>query len=382
MRHKQVASGGEGSIYESRPGQFRAQITIDGQRRSFSGSSRTKVRNSLRLALREGVSPRATQTVGAFLTDEWLPATATKVRPSTLQFYEYAVRCHLAPSALGRSRLDRVKPQDVDDFCSVKLDSHLSAQSVAHYRSILRNALNRAMRLGKISSNPVTLSEPVRVRRVEVVPFTVTEAQAILAAAKGERLEALFVVSLSLGLRQGELLGLRWQDVDLDAGTLQIRHGLRRQKRPGRTSTLTLIEPKSERSRRTLRLPAPVVDALRSHRERQASQDRPLAGGRWQGGEHVFASTLGGPLSASNFTRNDWRRVLDRAGVARSKFHKTRHSAASFMLAQGVPMRVVMEILGHSQIALTANLYGHIEASMTQAAADKVANLLWPEAAA
>lgn len=379
MRHKQVRSGGEGSIYEARPDQFRAQITIDGQRRSFSGSSRTKVRNSLNLALRQGVSARTTQTVGAFLTDEWLPSTATKVRPSTLQYYEYAVRVHLAPSPLGRSRLDRLTPQDVDDFCTVKLDSNLSAQTVSHLRTILRTALNQAVRRGKISSNPVTLSEPVRVRKVEVVPFTVTEAQAILEAAKGERLEALFVVSLSLGLRQGELLGLRWQDVDLDAGTLQIRHGLRRQKRPGRTSTLTLIEPKSERSRRTLRLPAPVIDALRTNKERQESQDRPLAGGRWQGGEHVFASTLGGPLSASNFTRSDWRRVLDRAGVPRSKFHKTRHSAASFMLAQGVPMRVVMEILGHSQIALTANLYGHIEAAQTQAAADKVATLLWPD---
>ncbi|MDP9472177.1 MAG: site-specific integrase [Chloroflexota bacterium] len=179
------------------------------------------------------------------------------------------------------------------------------------------------------------------------------QARAFLAAVRGDRLEALFTVALALGLRQGEALAMRWDDVDLDAGTIRIRHTV--QKINGQWH---FTEPKTARSRRSISMPAASIAALRAHQLRQPDE-RLAAGSRWQEWGLVFPSSVGTPLDGSNVTH--WlQKILARAGLPRQRFHDLHHCCASLLLAQHVPMRVVMEIPGHSQIALTMDTYSHV----------------------
>ena len=199
--------------------------------------------------------------------------------------------------------------------------------------------------------------------------LTPEQARAFLEAASGDRLEALYTVALAVGLRQGEALGLRWDDVDLEAGTLTVRHALQRV--GGR---LRLVEPKTRLSLRNIALPPMVVAALRAHRSRQL-QERLWAGSRWQEHDYVFASTIGTPLDGTNVTHR-LQAILLTAGLPRQRFHDLRHACASLLLALGVHPRVVMETLGHSQISLTMNTYGHVLPSLQRDAADRMDRLL------
>src|SRR5262249_19237434 len=160
-----------------------------------------------------------------------------------------------------------------------------------------------------------------------------------------DRLGPLYRVAILTGLRQGELLGLHWQDVDLTGATLTVRHALQRI-----DGVPALVEPKTKRSRRTIALPAGAIAALTEQRRRQA-EDRLAAGGRWDDWGLVFASTVGTPLDAPNVTHR-LQRILADAGLPRQRFHDLRHLCATLLLSQGVSPRVVMEQLGHSQIGL------------------------------
>ncbi|HVF20362.1 MAG TPA: site-specific integrase [Mycobacteriales bacterium] len=220
--------------------------------------------------------------------------------------------------------------------------------------AILRVALEDALRDGLIQRNVAKLVSPPRVRRSEVMPLTPVQARHLLDVARTDRLYALYVVALGLGLRRGEVLGLAWCDVDLDEKTLRVRQALQRT-----GGSLQLVEPKSERSRRTLPMPSIVVEALRAHRVQQA-QDRLAAGSMWHDSGLVFTSVIGTALEPRNVTRR-FKDLAETAGLPSSvRLHDLRHTAASFLLAQGVQPRVVMETLGHSGISLTMNTYAHV----------------------
>lgn len=234
---------------------------------------------------------------------------------------------------------------------------------------MLRDALNCALRWGFIQRNAATLVDPPRISRTEVRPLTREQTRQFLDAVAGDRFESLYLVAIATGLRQGELLGLQWNDVDLNGGTVRVRHSLQRV-----TGTLTLVEPKTERSRRTVKLPAIALSALHAQRRRQA-EARLLAGSRWRDSGFVFATTIGTPLDATNVT-HAFRRALLKAGLPRQRFHDLRHTAASLLLLQGVHPRVVMDVLGHSQISLTMNTYAHVMPALQHEAADRMDSVL------
>ena len=235
------------------------------------------------------------------------------------------------------------------------------------------------------------LVEPPKATRPEVEPLTAEEAQRIITAAQIGRNAARWSVALALGLRQGEALGLTWADVDLAAATLTVRRALeRRTYRHGCGGTcggraaacprrsvggLMLGEPKSRAGRRTLAIPAPLLSALQSHRASQA-RERLAAGQMWQDTGHVFATEAGGPIDPRADHRA-WKALLRSAGVRDARLHDARHTAATLMLSQGVPARVAMEILGHSQIALTLDTYSHVMPAVARDATERVASALW-----
>jgi integrase len=191
------------------------------------------------------------------------------------------------------------------------------------------------------------------VQRHEIGPLTPEQAQLLIKNAAEDRLRALWITALGTGMRQGELLGLRWEDVDLAAGRLRVRHTL------GRVDgKLTLLEPKTERSRRTVMLPSVVVLAHRGHRTRQKNE-RLVAGSHWVDSGHVFTTTIGTPIEAGAVW-HAFHAALDRAELPSSRFHDLRHAAATFALSQGFTLEDVKQLLGHSSIVLTSNTYGHV----------------------
>jgi integrase len=218
---------------------------------------------------------------------------------------------------------------------------------------VLRRALVTAERWGLVTRNVAKLVDPPRVPKHEIRPLTPAQAKRLIDKAEDDRLKAHYVTALGTGLRQGELLGLRWEDVDLRLHRLRVRHTL-----ANVGGTLTLLEPKTDRSRRSVMLPDAVVTELRAHRTRQ-KEERLLAGSRWVDSGHVFTTTIGTPLHAATVTRA-FQAALTRADLPDSRFHDLRHAAATFLLAQGMTLEDVKQLLGHSSITLTSNTYGHV----------------------
>lgn len=231
--------------------------------------------------------------------------------------------------------------------------------------AILRAALQQAVREEVLPRNVARLVVVPTGPRHEVHPLTVAEARTLLSNAAGDRLYPLWAVALAIGLRRGEALGLRWCDIDLDAGTLQVRQTLQRV-----SGGLVFLPPKTERSRRSVPLPAVAVTALREHRRAMAAEA--LRGGRMLSGEGlVFTTAIGTPLEPRNVTRA-FTSLLTRAGLRHVRLHDLRHTCATLLLAQGVPARVVMDTLGHSAIAVTMNTYSHVLPSLQREAAERM----------
>jgi len=216
------------------------------------------------------------------------------------------------------------------------------------------------------------LVEPPTVKRPETqLPFTSDEAKAVLAAAKDLRNGARWTVALAVGLRQSEALGLQWRDLDLTAGTLRVQRGLHRVKGGG----LVYEEPKADRSRRTVVLPQPLVSALMAHKASQ-QKERLAAGAIWEDHDLVFAQLNGRPID-KKADWMAWRGLLALAEVRIIRLHDARHTAATLLLSGGIHPRVVMELLGHSQMRTTTDVYSHVMPALAREAADKLSTTLW-----
>lgn len=351
----------EGTIYRRQDGRWTAGVSVGyggGRRiRKFvTGPSRREVAEKLEALLkarRENLPiPDQRQKLGPFLR-HWLDDVARPtLRASTYDSYNDILRLHLIPG-LGRFAIAKLTPAEVQAFLNRKLASGLSPRRVQYIHAVLRRALRTAERWEMVTRNVAKLVDSPRVPRHEISPLTPEQAKRLTEAAEDDRHRALYVTALGTGLRQGELLGLRWDDVDLDAGRLRVRHTL-----ACVAGKLTLLEPKTERSRRNVMLPDAVTAALRAHRTRQ-KMERLVAGSRWVASDHVFTTTIGTPLHAATVTRA-FHVALDRAGLPRSRFHDLRHAVATFLLAQGMTLEDVKQLLGHSSITLTSNTYGHV----------------------
>ena len=362
---------GEGGIRQRPDGTWEARIS-DGMkpnkqgklvraRRSVYGKTRAEVAARLKVALREQQQGLPTTnertTVGEFLAS-YLATIAPVVRPSTYRSYEQNIRLYLIP-ALGRRSLAKLTPREVQAFLDGKAKEKtrtgepFSAASLQRMRAVLRQALGQAEAWDQLPRNVAKLARPPKGARRRARILTAAQAEALLAAVRGDRLETLYRVALTLGLRQGEVLGLRWESVDLATGTLAVREAMQRVKGAG----LVAVEPKSEAGTREIKLPRFLVTLLHEHRRRQDAQRREAT--RWADRDLVFCTRYGTPLDGPNVTKY-FQRHLDRVGLPHLRFHDLRHSAISFLAAAGVPIEVAQRIAGHSDARLTANVYRHI----------------------
>jgi integrase len=388
----------EGSIYQMQDGRWRAAICTGYRngnltRKVYTAATRGAVKEKLTKALRDQqmglpiVGER--ETVGNFLKN-WLEHVASnRVRASTLESYRWITDRHLIPG-LGRYRLARLSPQDIQAFLNERLKSGrqphtkrtkesqeppanpaLSARTVQHIHATLRAALDQARRWNLVAQNAAMLVDAPLVRREEIQPYSPEEARKLLIAVADDRLEALYSAAIAVGLRQGEALGLKWNDIDFATGTLAVRNSLQRVK-----GKLQLVEVKTQKSRRMIVLPEIAIAALRRHQARQR-EERAFAGERWQDSGFVFTTTIGTPLDGTTVTHR-FQAILKDAGLRRIRFHDLRHTCATLLLAQGVHPRLIMEILGHSQIAITMNLYAHVSAPMQREVATRMDTVLAP----
>ena len=368
---------GEGSIYRRSDGRWVGVVDLgwlDGKRnrRSMYAKTRKEVQEKLNIALtahRKGLSFQSDRlTVREFLSDWLSESVKPAVRPRTYQSYAELVRLHLEPS-LGRIRLSKLTPRDVQKLINSKLNKGLSSRRVQYIHAVLRKALGQAEKWGFVARNVAKLADLPKVEQPEISPFDPDEARLFVKAIEGERLEALYLLAIATGLRQAEILGLSWKDVDFKQSQCSVRKTLQRI-----DGEFRFVEPKTARSRRILALPEIVITSLRTHKGRQVGEML-AAGDKWESSDLVFTDAYGGPLS-DRVVRGRFYRILESVGLRRQRFHDLRHACASLMISQGVPSREVMETLGHSTIAMTLNRYAHIFQEAQRETADKMDKVL------
>ena len=269
---------------------------------------------------------------------------------------------HLIP-AIGRIKLKTLTPAHVRGLYRAKLDAWLAPRSVLHIHRTLSKALKQATDDGLIPRNVAGLVKPPRPRREEIRPLDGEQVRTLFeaASASGDRLEVLYIVAVTTGMRRGELQGLKWEDLDLEAGTLQVRRSLSEPK-----GGWIFEAPKSGRGR-SIRLTRKAISALRQLRKRQL-EERMQKAGLWSDYGLVFPSAIGTPISGGNLNRS-FKAILERANLPTVRFHDLRHTCATLLLRQGVNPKYVEELLGHADISLTLNVYSHILPDMGDAAA-------------
>lgn len=346
------APRGRGSVFEDKArGRWVAQLDHEGERyRRIRATHQGALDalDDLRARVRKGLDPGQQPTVEAFL-QEWL--ASRRVRPTTLRGYRSKLEQHVIP-AIGSIRLDKLRPSTLERlFLNLERKSGLSPRSASHVRAVLRNALGRAERYGLVERNAAALTEAVQVPNRERQVLTMAEARALAAALRGHRLEAAFALAMTLGLRQSEMLGLRWQDVQ--GPSLRVEQTLHRAE-----GAYVLAPPKTPRSRRAVPLPDGIVALLEARRAAQRREY--LASGARPTHDLVFASRDGGYQLGTNVTR-ELQRVLATAGLPRVTFHDLRHVAASNLAARGFTLSEVQSILGHASVRTTADLYTHTD---------------------
>jgi len=389
------------SIYQDGRGKWHGRVTMgvrdDGRydRRHVRGATRPEVARKVRNLERErdtGTARAAGQrwTVAGWL-EYWLSniVVPPHVGENTHAGYRVDVSKHLIPG-IGAHRLEKLTPEHVERLYAKLGLGGLAPGGVHHVHRTLRAALNEAVRRSHLTRNPALLAKAPKLTEKEVEPYGIEEVQRLLAVATERRNSARWAIALALGLRQGEALGLRWEDVDLENGVLRIRRSRLRPKYthgcggscgelPGNCPQRVNTRPaagdvKSQAGRRTIGLPPQLVAFLRAH---QAEQERERATARelWHGEGWVFASPVGDPVKPHTDYR-EWKRLLKDAGLREARLHDARHTAATVLLILGVPARTVMSLMGWSSSEMAAR-YQHVTDTIRQGVARQVDALIW-----
>ncbi|MFK0258983.1 tyrosine-type recombinase/integrase [Streptomyces sp. NPDC090445] len=399
---RRTRANGDGTVYQRKDGRWEAAGYVlapsnTRKRVRVYGTTRkdamTKLTEKIAASNRGLPIAAADSTVGDYLT-YWLNNVAVhQLRENTHTRYAACIRLHLIPG-LGKNKLARLTARDVRAFldglrttcqcCAQERDAArrsccaigqccgktLSPLTVTYVHSVLKSALEHAVREDELPRNVARNVKTAAPRPRRFQPLTAAEARRFLQAASGDRLHALYELALRTGLRKGELLGLRWEDLDLDGGTASIHRSLQRT----RTGGLTTLHTKTRASERRIALPTECIHSLKTHREHQQAE-RQAAGTGWTDSGLVFTTPTGRPLDPANLTRR-FRSFLGRAGLRRIRFHDLRHSTATLLLEQGVDLVVIKELLGHAHIGVTAGVYAHVRLRLQRDAIDALGHAL------
>lgn len=373
----------EGSIYKRKDGRYEYSLMINGKR--YRGYARTRQQAAKKLAdllaaYGRNLLPDPDRiTVGEFV-ERWLAAIEHRVKPTTYSQYAVSLRRHVVP-VLGELAVQRLQPLHLTHLYADLLkkpinDSKtLSPTTVRLVHRSLHAALNDAVQWGLLPWNPADRVKPPRAQRYVGEVWTPQEAQAFLQEAQHSRWYALFFLALMTGMRRGELLGLKWSDVDWSAGCIWVR----------RNYTVVggkkvIHTPKTHRSSRPIDVGPDVLEVLRQHRQHQ-EQQRLEVGDAWADENWVFTTSIGTPIEPGNLYR-EFRRIIEKAGVKKIRFHDLRDTHVSLLALAGVDAKVISERVGHANVSFTQQTYQHIFASQRKKAALAVSDLLGTQSTA
>ena len=362
---------GEGSIFQRKDGLWAATLNLGydsngtRKRRTVYGQTKQEVRDKLTRLQSDSINNVLAEpnriTLAQFLK-RWLEdAARPTIRPATYISYERLIRLHINPH-LGGVALAKLTPAHVQNLYSSLEQKGASARLRQQVHAVLHVAFKQALKWGNLHRNICDSVNKPRVTKRPMQVLTAAEADRLLKCAKDDRLYALYVQAITTGMRQGELLGLHWSDVDLESGHVSVQYTLSEV-----NGSLNRTEPKTAKSRRLIDLPSMAVTALKEHRKRMLAEGHP---GPW-----VFSGTSGQPLWKSNLIYHSFKPLLAKANLPNIRFHDLRHTAATLLLAEGINPKIVQERLGHSQISLTLDTYSHVLPTMQREAASRLDKL-------
>ena len=361
-------ANGEGSVYQRSDGLWVAAITgANGRRQRLYAHTRAEAGRRLTEVLQRrdqgvgDVAPGGRDTVATYLM-AWLDGLGASVKPATGEKYRRDITLHVLPY-VGRLPLPRLTPQRLQRLYGDLAEAGLSSMSIRHVHAVVHKALKQGVRWGKVARNVADLVDPPQAPRHEMQTLTLEQVRTLLRAVEEDRLGALYALAVTTGMRRGELLGLRWSDVDVPNQALAVTGSLQRVKGKG----LVRVEPKTARSRRRILLTPTAVAALGRHQSAQAVE-RLKAADWWQDQDLVFCSVVGTPLEPGNMLRRSFHPLLIRAGLPSIRFHDLRHTAATVMLGRGVHPKIASEMLGHATVGITLDTYSHVTETMQRTA--------------
>jgi integrase len=386
---KKIAKRGNGEGYIKERGdkrwEARISLGIDFNtkkpiRKSFYGKTRKEVQQKMEEA-------KAQISTGTFITnnkltlgewmDNWLNIYPKhNVRIGTWESYETYIRVHIKPT-LGNIPLKDLRPMHLQRLYNEKLISgrvktggKLSPKTVGYIHVVIHMALEQAVRENLVNNNVARLVKKPKQTKHEIYPLTVEQMKAFLDATKSHRFYVPFLLECHSGLRRGELLGIRWQDINFETKAISVNQSLIRTRQKG----LVMSDPKTEKSKRTIPIADEVIEALKGHKAIQ-NQHKLLAGRGYNNADLVFCSNIGNPIDPRNFTEQ-FERAIKQANLPRVRFHDMRHSHATMLLLHNVQPKIVQDRLGHSTISMTMDTYSHILPGMQEEATEKVRQAL------
>lgn len=408
------APNGASTIYLGKDGKWHGRVTVgvkdDGRpdRRHIERKTEAEVISAVRDLEKQRDAGKVRKSGRGWTVENWLRhwlenIAAPTVRPNTLVGYSVAVNNHLIPG-IGAHKLDKLQPEHLERLYAklatkkTRKGTEFKPARIHQIHRVVRTALGEAARRNHITSNPAKLAKPPRIPDEEIIPFTKEEAAKVLAAADSFRNGARFVIALTLGLRKGEALGLKWRDIDFEQRTLTVRrtvqrlkwkHGCEEANPCGRShggycpqrrgGGMVVAEVKSAAGKRSIGLPAQLLSVLAEHRERQ-DEERRNAGNLWHDEDWVFPNHVGKPTHI-RIDHDTWKSLLRRAGVRDARLHDARHTAATMLLALGVQQRAVMDVMGWSETSMTKR-YQHVDGEIRATIADQVGAHVWGEPSA
>jgi integrase len=369
-------ANGDGSFFQRSDGRWEARVSLpSGDRKSVYGKTRAEVK--LKVAdihdrVKAGLDVLTPDQTLAQYLERWLEdVVRPSVRPTTWESYESLIRFRVVPN-LGRTKLNEVTPQQLQSIYNTLLKDGLSPTTVVRTHAVLHSAFRQAVRWNMIARNPTDATRPPRIVRQEMSALTRDQVQLLLEHASDPTMRALYAVAATAGLRRGELVALRWSDIDFDRSVLTVRRTAHRVRGEG----IVYGEPKTKAGRRSVRIGALALSLLRAHRANQL-EARLRAGPAWHDLNIVFSSAFGTPIEEARISRV-FHRDLQRAGLPRVRMHDLRHTAATLLIEQGVNFKAVQAALGHSTIAITMDIYAHVTPAMQDSVAEAMDRLFSP----
>jgi integrase len=364
----------EGSICQLPSGTWRAQIYQKGQRISHTEKTKAEALAWIRRMYQEiddGKTIQVSKITFEEFLDSWLISIKTSIRPMTWYQYHTVTKNHILP-VLPNLKLIDLKPDMIQKIYNNKISQGIHPRTIKLMHTVFHSSLEQAVKMGLILRNPANAVKRPKYEIPEMKFLDEAQVNQFLSAAQGQRNEALYQLEIATGMRQSELLGLRWKDLDWDRCSIIVQHQLKR----GFTEGDYFSQPKTKSGKRTIILGKKTVDKLREHWLRQL-KEKQIAGNRWKENDLIFPSTIGTPINQANLYRS-FKDLLRSAGLPDIRFHDLRHTAATLMLNHGVAPIIVSRRLGHSRVSITLDIYGHLIPEMQNEAAEMIDDLITP----